>query len=343
MAKTAVSAPFPDDDDREDVSKFMPDSQDHTEEKSMAGYGDPTREKLSNGRSMSDLMRGGSRGLRGVIVGPSTAGGVPVNFNPHDRQKIEINIEPDGPGSHTVTLDQITVVNVEKAMAIAIKKYPAGDIDSIRERTAMAFEELAKIAKSNVQRTPIKTAARSMPRPPVPQDEESAIIEELETESQALAAAFPPMASPVEKIDRNYSPMAAFGLKKSPLPQTSTNHVAPSQQVGAPQKLVYFEKEGLGTVPAFYHDVIVSVSRDDPENYDYTGFMVLIYDLRFEQNAARWFPPSNDPYQRPWAAMLKGDQRLYLVQTTGFQYVYDNREYCILHVERAVLAANDEA
>ena len=319
MAKTAVSAPFPDDDDHEDVSKFMPDSQDHTEEKSMAGYGDPTREKLSNGRSMSDLMRGGSRGLRGVIVGPSTAGGVPVNFNPHDRQKIEINIEPDGPGSHTVTLDQITVVNVEKAMAIAIKKYPAGDIDSIRERTAMAFEELAKIAKSNVQRTPIKTAART------------------------LAAAFPPMASPVEKIDRNYSPMAAFGLKKSPLPQTSTNHVAPSQQVGAPQKLVYFEKEGLGTVPAFYHDVIVSVSRDDPENYDYTGFMVLIYDLRFEQNAARWFPPSNDPYQRPWAAMLKGDQRLYLVQTTGFQYVYDNREYCILHVERAVLAANDEA
>ena len=156
----------------------------------MAGYGDPTQEKLSNGRSMSDLMRGGSRGLRGVIVGPSTAGGVPVNFNPHDRQKIEINIEPDGPGSHTVTLDQITVGNVEKAMAIASKQYPAGDINSIRERTAMAFEELAKIAKSNVQRTPIKTAARSMPRPPVPQDEESAIIEELETESRTLAAAF---------------------------------------------------------------------------------------------------------------------------------------------------------
>ena len=311
----------------------------------MAGYGDPTQEKLSNGRSMSDLMRGGARGLRGVIVGPSTAGGVPENFNPHDRQKIEINIEPDGPGSHTVTLDQITVASVEQAMAIAVKQYPAGDINSIRERTAMAFEELAKIAKSSVQRTPIKTAARSIPRPPAPspQAEELAIIEELQTESQALAATIPPMASPVEKIDRNYSPMAAFGLKKSPLPQTSTNHVAPSQQVGAPQKLVYFEKEGLGTVPAFYHDVIVSVSRDDPENYEYTGFMVLIYDLRFEQNAARWFPPSNDPYQRPWAALITGDQRLYLVQTTGFQYVYDNREYGVLHVERAVIAANDEA
>jgi hypothetical protein len=311
----------------------------------MAGYGDPTQEKLSNGRSMAELMRGGAKGLRGVVVAPSTAGGVPVNFNPHDRQKIEINIEPDSPGSRTVTLDQITASSVEKAMAAATEQYPAGDINSIRERTAMAFEELAKIAKSGVQRTPIKTAAvRQVPRPPVqPQQEEDAIIEELQNESQALAAMDrPPMAVPVDAIDRNYSPMAAFGLKKSPPSQTTTNHVATNQRVGAPQKLAYFEKEGLGTVPAFYHDVIVSVSRDDPDNYDYTGFMVLVYDLRFEQNAARWFPPSNDPYQRPWAVLLKGEQRLYLVQTTGFQYVYDNREYCVLKVERAVIAAEAE-
>jgi len=308
----------------------------------MDGYRDPTQEKLSNGRSMADLMRGGVKGLRGVVVGPATAGGVPVNFNPHDRHKIEINIEPDSPGSRTVTLDQITAASVEKAMAVATEKYPAGDIDSIRERTAMAFEELAKIAKSGVQRTPTKQAtARQVPRPPVP--EEEAIIEELQNESQALAATDqPPMVVPVEKIDRNYSPMAAFGLKKSPPAQTMTNSVVTSQRVGAPQKLAYFEKEGLGTVPAFYHDVIVSVSRDDPDNYDYTGFMVLVYDLRFEQNAARWFPPSNDPYQRPWAVLLKGEQRLYLVQTTGFQYVYDNREYCVLKVERAVIAAEAE-
>lgn len=311
----------------------------------MAGYGDPTQEKLSNGRSMAELMRGGAKGLRGVVVSPATAGGVPVNFNPHDRHKIEINIEPDSPGSRTVTLDQITASNVEKAMAAATEQYPAGDINSIRERTAMAFEELAKIAKSGVQRTPTKAAVvRQVPRPPVqPQQEEEAIIEELQNESQALAAMDQtPMAVPVEKIDRNYSPMAAFGLKKSPPSQTTTNHVATSQRVSAPQKLAYFEKEGLGTVPAFYHDVIVSVSRDDPDNYDYTGFMVLVYDLRFEQNAARWFPPSNDPYQRPWAVLLKGEQRLYLVQTTGFQYVYDNREYCVLRVERAVIATTEE-
>lgn len=312
----------------------------------MSGYGDPTQERLSNGRSMADLMRGGAKGLRGVVVGPSTPGGVPVNFNPHDRQKIEITIEPDGPGRHSVTLDQITAASVEKAMAAATQQYPAGDINSIRERTAMAFEELAKIAKSGVQRTPTKAAAvRHVPRPPAPpEQEEAAIIEELQTESQALSDMDQPrMSVPVEQVDRNYSPMAAFGLKKSAPLQTTAAGITTNSRVTAPQKLAYFEKEGLGTVPAFYHDVIVSVSRDDPENYEYSGFMVLIYDLRFEQNAARWFPPSNDPYQRPWAVSIKGDQRLYLVQTTGFQYVYDNREYCVLRVERAVMAAAEEA
>ncbi|NDD53127.1 hypothetical protein EBZ39_04470 [bacterium] len=161
---------------------------------------------------------------------------------------------------------------------------------------------------------------------------------------QELVGALEPAVStpPVDQIDRNYSPMAAFGLKKSVSQATSPANVPVSSRVAAPQKLVYFEKEGLGTVPAFYHDVLVQVTREDPENYDYTGFIVLIYDLRFEQNAARWFPPSNDPYQRPWAALIKGDQRLYLVQTTGFQYVYDNREYCVLKVERSVIAADEE-
>jgi hypothetical protein len=99
---------------------------------------------------------------------------------------------------------------------------------------------------------------------------------------------------------------------------------------------VYFEKEGIGTVPAFFHDVIIALTPLDEYGLEESGFMVLIYDLRFEQNAARWFPPANDPYQRPWAAQINDDKRLYLVHTTGFQYVYDNREYCVLMVERAV-------
>lgn len=307
-----------------------------------SSYGDPSKERLGNGRTMSDLMRGGPRGIRGVIVSPSTPGGVPTNFNPHDRNKIEIHIEPDGPNSQAVTLDQMTPDRVGRAMAAATEKYPGGDINSIRERAAMAFEELAKLAKSGVQRVPTKQAAAPVVRPVAPPPTENDIIEELQEESAALAADIP-AAPPIEKIDRTYSPMAAFGLKRS-APQAAPvgGLSAGSKQVGPPQRLVYFEKEGIGTVPAFFHDVLVSVSRQDPDDPEQSGFIVLVYDLRFEQNAARWFPPANDPYQRPWAVQINEDRRLYLVHTTGFQYVYDNREYCVLMVERAVVAVQDE-
>lgn len=208
----------------------------------------------------------------------------------------------------------------------------------------MVFEEMANMAKSSVQRVPSKrTNALPAPPPPPAQDTEEEIVNELEEEIQQTFVA-PSSTPPLEKIDRNYSPMAAFGLKKkttSPMQNTAaaTTH---AHRVGPPQKLVYFEKEGIGTVPAFFHDVIVSLTATDEYGLEESGFLVLIYDLRFDQNAARWFPPANDPYKRPWAAQISDDQRLYLVHTTGFQYVYDNREYCILMVERAVTSTGLE-
>jgi hypothetical protein len=308
-------------------------------------YGDPAAERLNNGRSMAELMRGGVKGLRGVIVAPSTPGGVPINFDPHARGSIQINIEPDGPNSQAVTLDQMTSSRVAQAMAVAKSQVVGNDINSIRERAAVAFEELAKLAKSGVERVPVKKAVVVVKPPPVPPAvvEEEVVLAELAAESKALEAvnsAGWSAAVPVEKIDRGYSPMAAFGLKKSPMPITTSHQpvITKTAHIGPPQKLTYFEKEGIGTVPAFFHDVIVAVGRAEPDSPEENGFIVLVYDLRFDQNAARWFPPSNDPYQRPWAVKISDDTRLYLVHTTGFQYVYDNREYCVLMVERAVRA-----
>lgn len=204
----------------------------------------------------------------------------------------------------------------------------------------MVFEELAKMEKAGVQRVPAVRAKKPTPATtPLPLEEPD---EEQMMANMVAELDPPPAMPPIEKIDRNYSPMAAFGLKKqsnTPVPTaTATAHKA-----GPPQKLLYFEKEGIGTVPAFFHDVIVSVAQVSPDSIEEAGFIVLIYDLRFEQNAARWFPPSNDPYQRPWAVQINDDRRLYLVHTTGFQYVYDNREYCVLLVERALRANYDEA
>lgn len=301
----------------------------------MPTYQDPSEVKMEDGRSMADFMRRGPRGIRGVVVSPATAGGTPVNFNPHDMSKTSINvIDPDGKQLHNLPMSQLTQDRVNAAIAAATDAVPGDDIESIRERAAMVFEELARSTANGVQKVATKSPAQRPPPPPavdLPEDE-AEIVEELQAEIQHTP--------PLEKIDRAYSPMAAFGLKKRPTPPpvAGGSGGAATSRVGPPQRLVYFEKEGIGTVPAFFHDIIVSVSPADDDAIEESGFMVLIYDLRFEQNAARWFPPSNDPYQRPWAVQINDDSKLYLVHTTGFQYVYDHREYCILMVERAVMA-----
>ena len=301
-------------------------------------YKDPAQERMEDGRTMADFMRRGPAGLRGVIVGKATPGGTPVNFDPHDMAKIKINIiDASGANVNGITMDQMTPERMTAAMNIANNAIQGNDIDSIRERAAMVFEELAKMSKSSIQRMPVQRtnavrAENSLVT--LPADEEE-VVEELRQEIQHTQL-------PVEQVDRNYSPMAAFGMKTtSSRPVAVGSNTTSGGKAGPPQKLVYFEKEGIGTVPAFFHDVIVSVSPVDEDGLEESGFMVLVYDLRFDQNAARWFPPSNDPYQRPWAVKINNDYRLYLVQTTGFQYVYDNREYCILSVERAVIVNGD--
>lgn len=311
---------------------------------STTNYLDPAQVRMENGRSLADLMRRGPAGIRGVVVSPSTPGGLPVNYNPHNRAHLEIHVEPEG-GNATLTMDKVTGDAVAQAIATARQAVQGNDIDSIRERAALAFEELAKIAKSGVKRVPIKQT--TPPRVPTLAEisratEEQAVVAELEEEVEAIRNFEQPLARltapPIEKIDRGYSPMAAFGLKKGTMATTAVPVVAKSATSGPPQKLVYFEKEGIGTVPAFFHDVLVHVARPEPDSPEEVGFIVLVYDVRFEQSAARWFPPSNDPYARPWAAKISDDNRLYLVHTTGFQYIYDSREYCVLRVEKALWA-----
>lgn len=331
----------------------------------MAHYVDPSTEIMGNGRSMGDVMRRGASGLRGVVVAKATPGGLPVNYDPHNRAHLEIHVEPDNENS-TLTMDRITKTAVDAALAAANDQVPGDDIDSIRERAAVAFEKLAKMQGSGVVARTIgafKTAQSPQAdlradlrrataaiyhdngeRPPADdyfnnraRDEEETTLAELREEAAALAAVS--TAPPIDKIDRAYSPMAAFGLKKTQMAPPVNEHRATSGYATAsPEKLVYFEKEGIGTVPAFFHDILVQVARPEPDSPEEVGFIVLVYDVRCAMAKARWFPPSNDPYGRPWAAKISDDNRLYLVHTTGFQYIYDSREYCVLRVEKAIWA-----
>lgn len=306
-------------------------------------YLDPSQVRMENGRTLAELMRRGPGGVRGAIVARSTPGGLPVNYDPHDRSQIEIHVEPES-GNAVLTMDKVTGDSVNQALAVARQMVKGNDIEAIRERAAVAFEELAKMEKSGVKRAPMKKTAApvSAPRPVDEEAEIQATMDELADEAEAIADSLPASASaravPVEKIDRGYSPMAAFGLKKGSMATPAVPMVPKSAASGPPQKLVYFEKEGIGTVPAFFHEVLVNVARPESDSPEESGFIVLVYDVRFEQSAARWFPPSNDPYARPWAIKISDDKRLYLVHTTGFQYIYDSREFCILRVEKALWA-----
>lgn len=285
-------------------------------------YKDPSKEMLGNGRSMAEMMRRGPGGIRGAIIAKANSGGTPVNFNPHDRSHMSVTIvDPDGRGSHNLPLSAITKDAMEAAIAAADKLVDqSGDIESIRERAALVFEELARQSSTVVK----KAAPKAQEPPPMfqPPPQQPAPVMQHETVSAA-------------RIDSEYSPMAAFGLKRQnrPQPSAATSRLQNEDSAPPPQKLVYFEKEGIGTIHGFFHDVIVRLYEDDEAQ---KGFIVLVYDLRFPQNAARWFPPANDPYGRPWALKMDDDARLYLVHTTGFQYVYDAREYCILLVEQSL-------
>lgn len=278
------------------------------------GYKDPSKEILESGRSVADVIRG--KGLKGVIVSPSRGDGRSIDYDPHDKNNIDINVvNPDGSNIHSLHLAQFTKEAMQVAVDAAKNKIPGNTIEDIRERAAMAFEELAAFSNSGVVK---KQAGGAAVPPPVPK-----------------VAPMPAVAAPAD-VDRSYSPMAAFGLKRPPAGPSAAPTAKPavSRQSGPPSKLVYFEKEGIGTVPAFFHDVITEIFPDGTGN----GFIVLVYDLNFEQSAARWFPPSEDPYKRPWAVQLQNETRLYLVHTTGFQFVYGNQEFCVLLVEKSVIA-----
>jgi len=285
------------------------------------GYKDPTQEVLENGRRISDVIPSRTaHGLKGVIVAPAGIDGRSTNFNPHDKSSISINIEPDSGNARSFTLADFTKDAVTAAMAKAKERITGNDIHSIRERSVMVFDELAKMANSGV------AAKGPVVPPPVP----------AAVPVKSASASLQPTAE-VPDADRGYSPMAAFGLKRGPMTRNKSLSVESATAVSRPSRLIYFEKEGIGTVPAFFHDIVVDVNFNE-DTLTENGFIVLIYDLRFEQAAARWFPPSDDPYKRPWALQINEDSKLYLVHTTGFQYVYDNREFCVLLVEKAVTA-----
>ena len=281
----------------------------------------PSEVFLKNGRSLADCMPGK---LEGAVVG----GKPDTSLKPFNV------VNADGALIAQLSPDDLCGDIYDFVMEQAKELIPGSDIESVRERAAYVFEQVAKLKTEQTQRP-------TSPPPIQQQDYDEAY--ELAAEIIKDVAVVKEAKQSTPHVDRDYSPMAAFGFKsKSNMTAAKfSNSIAVSPDIGPPQKLVYFEKEGIGTVPAFFHEVVSALEPIDEDGLEKSGFLVLIYDLRYSQNTARWFPPAYDPYGRPWAVKINDDAYVYLVKTTGFQYVYDNREHCILSVERAVFSAGD--
>lgn len=293
-------------------------------------YKKPEDIRMENGRSLSDCMPGN---LGGVVVRPATITGRIIG---QERQSPRINVK-NADGSGTVVdlpLSALSGPAYKKILRRVTDEIPGVDIESVRERGARVLEEVARHIQFNDNSV---VAADSIPAP-TDDEEENEILHSLQ---QSIAEDSRQAAPPVAAVDRAYSPLAALGMgtKRSKPVVYVEEPPETGKTIGPPTNLVYFEKEGIGTVPCFFHSVVTALEPAEDGSDNKTGFLVLIYDLRYHQNAARWFPPSFDPYGRPWAVKIKNDVHVYLVNTTGFQYVYDDREHCVLSVERAVIGA----
>ncbi len=125
------------------------------------------------------------------------------------------------------------------------------------------------------------------------------------------------------------SPLSAFNQVAQPQPTRELRQIdlppapAPMQQAGPPTIEVVFEMEHFGSLDVRYHDVLI-------EN----GFIVLVFDTR-HQGSTKYFPPvAQNESAPPMALNVVGTNEVYLVHTTGLQYVHEEREYCLLMVER---------
>lgn len=261
-----------------------------------SGYRDAGTEALEGGRFASQVMRPGPAGLRGTVVPRATVGGIPSGTRPHDVQGMQINIDPHIKGqSSTMRLGDVTSATMREASQLAAQLTPEPtDLASSRLRGSATMHLAAEMS-------------REVPAAP-------------------LTASVSPMAAPQQRVVR---PLQAFARSQASAElgnreqrQIDINGFVPpagAARVDNPTIEVTFEIEHFGTHSASYHDVIVQ-----------PGFIVLIY--KTDYRGSRYFPQPQGDRSPSLAMNITGQPEVYLVETTGVTYSYENAEFCVLAV-----------
>ncbi len=258
-------------------------------------------------------MRPSSVNLNGTVIPRATRGGVPVGTHIHDTRGAEIVIDPHIPGQSTVVkLANVTAASLSRAVSKIDNSIPDdGDIRTSRLRASATFFALNdQQAQSGV------AAAVEIP------------------EADYVAVPRPMNQQPMQPgpaTRRTASPLTAFDQpqRRPQMPQQAPpfqQQYQPQDLVGPPTIEVVFELEQFGTLPARYHDVVIE-----------TGFIVLVFDNR-HVGSMKYFPKANTGDTNPRMAMaITGANAVYLVATTGLQFIHDQQEYCILLIEQTGL------
>ena len=289
------------------------------------GYTAADNGRLASGSPMTAVLPMSQAGLRGVIVPPATAGGIPQGTTPHKMDDIEVTIDPDIDGGTTIRLGDLNrnVIDATVAEISAESPEPA-DKDARREWNSVVMRSIAgkiKQASTQYQEAPVPQQQFSpQPQPqqfqPQPQQFQP---QPQQFQPQPQQQFQPQTLRPSADQSRASAPMHVFGR-----PPQQAAQPAVEAGGGPPTVQVQFEVEHFGSMPAFYHDVIMC-----------DNFLVLVYDTR-HTGSAKYFPQQPQSENTPATAMhIIGTNEAHEIHTTNVQFVHNHYEYCVLIVTRS--------
>lgn len=303
-------------------------------------YLDPSQVESSRG-TLANQLPMGPEGLRGVVIPRATMGGIPQGSRLHDTRNMEVVIDPHIPNqSSVVRLGDLTPATVQEAtMSAAEITADPYDIHSLRLRGAAVMHNLSKTRMME------KQAMAAVPVPP-PQMQidymnnqpvlaQPSVFMQGQQQPQYQQPLAQPQFAPPQPVQAFASPRPAPPLQSSllaaikPQPAPPPPAAPPMQFVdtrastrgGPPRIGVILEVQHFGALEFRYHDVLIQ-----------DGFIVLVYD-RLHTSSVKYFPPTIHDENARMAMNVTGTPDVYIVHTTGIQYVHEDYEYCVLTAE----------
>ena len=287
-------------------------------------YFDASQVQVADGRNALNVMRPGPEGLRGTVIPRATIGGIPVGTRPHEVRNLRVTIDPHIDGqSSVVRLGDIDENSVEAATQAAAEVTPDPyDMATQRLRGSAVLHGIAALHRGQGP-APQQPSFEGPVSPGNVRAENLGHYAQPAQPARRLTSPLAAFNAPAPGVDENGRPLRAIDMR----PSTVVERAQPAQ----PNVEVTFEIQHFGTHTAYYHEVITR----------YPGFLVLVYDNRF-RGAGKYFPQARSDDTPPLALAVVGKPKVYLVHTTGFQFVHGDLEFCVLMVERVADAPAEE-